>query len=202
MDPIISILLYSKYSKQCMIITETINKSGVNFLNITKLKLICIDNQFIRNKIKKSKKILITSVPCMLLIFSDGTVEKHDGENLFKWVHNTIKKLTPEPEPEPEPETEPETEPEPEPRTKPKTKPKPKTQSQQNYTSIDDLVSEEESIEIGEKRISPELNRKPPRGIKNTNDTDKKTVSTLSAELSKQRENDIDEKKRPGMPNF
>jgi hypothetical protein len=195
MDPNISILMYSKYSQQCIKLIELINKD--NFLEATKLKLVCIDNEKIRKRILKSKKIKVNSVPCMLLFFSNGNVEKHDGVNLFNWVYSTIEKINPSIQKQPIIQQN-------QIRKSVDTK---KQKINETITQIDELLSGEEEEEEEEEKIlvkkhkSPELNRKPPRGIKSSSDTSKKDISTLAAELAKQRENDFDDNKRPpGIP--
>ena len=76
------ILLYSKYSKSCLSILDTVNELN-SFLTIN---LVCIDNKEIRKRICGSKSFEITKVPC-LLILNDGTVEKYEGEKVFLWVN-------------------------------------------------------------------------------------------------------------------
>ena len=194
MDPNISILMYSKYSQQCIKVIELINKG--NFLEATKLKLVCIDNEKIRKRVLKSKKIKVNSVPCMLLFFSNGNVEKHDGVNLFNWVYSTIEKINPSIREQPIIQQN-------QMRKSVDTK---KQKINETITQIDELLSDEEEEEevvevLVKKHKSPELNRKPPRGIKSSSDTSKKDISTLAAELAKQRENDFDDNKRPpGIP--
>lgn len=90
-----SILLYSKYSKYSKEFISIIENSSVNIIEIFNLKLICIDNEIIRKKILNSQQIDIKSVPCLLIIYEDGGVEKYENENIFQWVENVIQQFTP-----------------------------------------------------------------------------------------------------------
>jgi hypothetical protein len=82
------ILLYSKYSRSCMRLLDTVDQLS-DLLNIN---LVCIDNKEIRKRICGSKSFEITKVPC-LLISDDSTVEKYDGEKVFLWINEVFEKL-------------------------------------------------------------------------------------------------------------
>ena len=87
-----SILLYSKYSVSSKKLIDFINSSGIDLTNLIKLQLLCIDNEEVRKRIIKNKQIDITSVPCLLLIYQDGGLEKYDSDAVFKWFEQIIKK--------------------------------------------------------------------------------------------------------------
>jgi hypothetical protein len=91
-----SILLYSQYSPNSQKLIELVKHSIPSEFGLTE---ICIDNDKIRKQIYKSKKIEVKIVPCILVIFSDGVVEKYDGSNAFRWVEEIASKLTPPPPP-------------------------------------------------------------------------------------------------------
>ena len=59
-------------------------------LDFSFIKQVCVDNKKIKEKIKKSKDIQISLVPCLLNIFQDGGVEKYEGESIFEWLKNYI----------------------------------------------------------------------------------------------------------------
>jgi flagellar biosynthesis GTPase FlhF len=98
-----SVLLYSKYSSLSNNIMNTMQTSGVDFKTKYSLEYLCIDNQEIRKRILKNKKIQVTSVPCLLLIFPDGGIEKYEGNHIFEWVTNIIQQYAPPPPPSPPP---------------------------------------------------------------------------------------------------
>ena len=103
MEPQLSVLLYSKYSSLSKNLMDMMNRSGVDFNNKFSLQTLCIDNEEIRNRIIKNKKIEVTTVPCLLLIFLDGGIEKYDGVNIFEWVKGIIRQFAPPPPPPPPP---------------------------------------------------------------------------------------------------
>ena len=89
MEQNFSVLLYSKYSDTSKQIMNAMNSSGVDFFKIG-LQNLCIDNKEIRNRIIQNKQINITSVPCILVVFSDGIIEKYEGVHCFKWIDEII----------------------------------------------------------------------------------------------------------------
>lgn len=101
MEPQLSVLLYSKYSALSKSIMNIIQTSGLDFTNKFRLQPLCIDNEEIRKRIIENKQIQVTSVPCLLLIFPDGGIEKYDGAHAFEWVEGIIRQFTPPPPPPP-----------------------------------------------------------------------------------------------------
>ena len=93
-----SILLHSKYSENSKKLLASIEASGVNFYEFTKIQLVCIDNEEVRDRIANNKEIDIQAVPCVLNIFNDGNVEKYEGVDAFKWVEQIVSKLIAEKE--------------------------------------------------------------------------------------------------------
>jgi hypothetical protein len=89
-EPRFSTLIYSKYSANSTKFLDLIKNSGVDFTNLLKLELLCIDNQTVRNRILKNTKIDVKSVPCVLIVFPDGKIEKYDGEHVFNWASTII----------------------------------------------------------------------------------------------------------------
>jgi hypothetical protein len=94
MEPQLSVLLYSKYSSLSKRLMNIINTSNVDFTKKFALQTLCIDNQQIRDRVLKNKQIEITTVPCILLTFPDGGIEKYDGIYVFEWVEGIIKQFT------------------------------------------------------------------------------------------------------------
>lgn len=99
MDPQLSVLLYSKYSPMSKKLTAFMQGSQVDFTRAVSLQTLCIDNKQIRERIQKNEQLDITSVPCILVIFPDGGIEKYDGAHAFEWIEQIITKFTPPPQP-------------------------------------------------------------------------------------------------------
>lgn len=100
MEPLYSVLIFSKYSSNCKKVFDLVQNSGVDFSN---LQLLCIDNPKIRNRIKENKQLEINSVPCILSIFNNGGVEKYQGNVVFDWINNIISRFAPPPPSQPPP---------------------------------------------------------------------------------------------------
>jgi hypothetical protein len=101
MDPLYSVIIYSKYSPNSKKLFDVIEQSGVDITN--KIQLLCIDNNKVRQRIKNNKQLDITSVPCILTVFSNGGVEKYDCSHAFAWIENFIQRFAPPPPPPPPP---------------------------------------------------------------------------------------------------
>lgn len=85
-----TVLLYSKYSPSSNKITGIIQQYSTVFTENFNIKLLCIDNENIRKRILSSKKIAISSVPCILIIYNDGGVEKYENDDAFTWVNDIV----------------------------------------------------------------------------------------------------------------
>lgn len=85
------ILLYSKFSASSKQIFSIID-SYPNFSSIIGLSTLCIDNEEIRQRLYKSTKLSISTVPCLLLVYKTGAVEKYEGKQSFQWIEENIKK--------------------------------------------------------------------------------------------------------------
>lgn len=82
-----SILVYSKYSNNSKRLIDLIQNSNVDFSG---LKSLCVDNDKIRKRIKQNPHLDVTTVPCILNIYANGTVEKFEGAYAFSWVEKII----------------------------------------------------------------------------------------------------------------
>lgn len=102
MEPQHSVLLYSKYSQTCNKLFEITSSSGIDFSKI--LSLVSIDSEDVRKRIKNDKRFGIQTVPCLLLLYTNGTVEKYEGHDVFLWTTNIISRLNPSPPPPPPPQ--------------------------------------------------------------------------------------------------
>jgi hypothetical protein len=89
------VLLWSKYSPMSKKLLDALQSSPIN-LNVTVgLTLVCIDNEEIREQIMTANKIDISIVPCLLLVYSNGVVEKYEGIQAVEWCEETVKKYMP-----------------------------------------------------------------------------------------------------------
>ena len=160
MEPTLSVLLYSKYSMHSNRLMNTIKNSNVDFINRFSIQPFCVDNQNVRQRILQNKDIEINTVPCLLLTYPDGGVEKYDGQNLLNWVNerlNLLKPVQPVQEIIQEPVNEPVKEEKVQRKVVVKVKPKKKV-----TTSIEELSSEneegiEEEIEDGRGDVHDEI---------------------------------------------
>jgi predicted metal-dependent peptidase len=89
-------ILYSKYSSFSKNFINIIETSSIDLASMFNIKLVCVDNENIRNTILKCKKIDIKSVPCVLIIYEDGVVEKYEDTYAFNWIDEIIKKYSPQ----------------------------------------------------------------------------------------------------------
>lgn len=81
------IFLYSKYSTGCTKLLADISKYSLKFITP-----LCIDNKLIRNRIKKSM-YQIKQVPCVLITYPQGNIEKFEGEQSIKWFDEIVKNV-------------------------------------------------------------------------------------------------------------
>ena len=174
------VLLYSKYSQKSKKFMDMLKQSPVDFTSTVQLNPLCIDNENVRQRILNSQQIDVTSVPCVLIIYKDGGVEKYEGGTAFKWAEEVIRSFSPDPPPIPrEPPIvyqEQYSQPQPSKKSKKmKQSRQPPPPQQMQATSIDDLVSEdeeeeeeeeEESYEDGDEVREDFSNMKPPASIR------------------------------------
>jgi len=97
MDIVTTLFFYSRFSASS---TALINKMTNSRLSFGDIKFICVDKELIRTRIKELNTG-ISSVPCMTILYKNGTVEKHEGYELFQWVDDFIRMNTPPPPPPP-----------------------------------------------------------------------------------------------------
>lgn len=100
------VLLYSKYSPNCKNIMDIIKTNNMSFIFP-----LCVDNQQIREVVLKSS-FAISSVPCLLVTYPSGGIEKFEGINVSEWLNNLMEKVNPPPQtqPQPQPQVQPQQE--------------------------------------------------------------------------------------------
>ena len=84
------ILLYSKYSNFSKNFFNIMNQTDV--LKNIQIKLLCVDNEKLRERILNSKNIKINNIPCILIMYDNGTVDKYEGTDCFLWLDDFIEK--------------------------------------------------------------------------------------------------------------
>jgi hypothetical protein len=77
-------LFYSDYSKGCNHLRQITEQHDF-------IKYQCIDNPKVRKALLKSKKI--TRVPTFIVIYSNGSIEKQEGDAAFTWFTEVEKKM-------------------------------------------------------------------------------------------------------------
>lgn len=92
MKPKFAVVLYSKYSRNSMDVVERFNTPAMK--DHLSNHLLCIDNPDIRKRVLKSDQFNIKRVPCILLVFPNGGVEKYEGEDAFNWVNSVVDELS------------------------------------------------------------------------------------------------------------
>ena len=95
MDHHLCVLLYSKYSPMSNKMLEALESCPVNLENVIGLRPVCIDNKEVREQILKANKIEVSSVPCVLIVYRNGGVEKYEGGSCLQWIDNTVNKYKP-----------------------------------------------------------------------------------------------------------
>ena len=85
-----SILLYSKYSNHCKNFNELLEKSNLDIPFIP----LCIDNKKIRQQIQSNTKIVVNSVPCIINLYNNGSVELYEADQAFFLLNDIISQYT------------------------------------------------------------------------------------------------------------
>lgn len=140
------VLLYSKYSPMSNRLMTALNSCPIDLSTSVGLTTVCIDNEGIRSQILTANKIEISSVPCVLIVYRTGGVEKYEGGNAFQWINETVSKFMP-PDPPPVIQEQP-----------PKKIEIVSRKTQRSVPKVEEYESDEDYI--------PEPVRKPPRKLK------------------------------------
>jgi len=122
---------------------SVLSSSPVDLGTAVNLNAVCVDNKEIRERITKANKFEITTVPCILIVYREGAVEKYEGVKAFEWVDETIKMIIPPP-----------------PIPPPITPPKSSTQRNKNTKKIIKEVESEVESEVDSEVESEEIETK------------------------------------------
>lgn len=83
----IIIYFYSKYSKSCVSLMEQMN-TKISY------RKVCVDHPKIRNIIlSETEKYCIRTVPCFLVFYANGIVNKYEGDKAFEWISDILQKI-------------------------------------------------------------------------------------------------------------
>lgn len=151
------ILIYSQYSVHCKKIIDRISSMSL-FDDVHK---ICIDNRKVRKQVLKSSILKLECVPCILLLYPDGVVEKYDGSYAFEWVDFIISENAVSNNESNESEKEIESKP----LKKDKVNKKSMSEEVSMTTSINDLDEDAEEIDINNNNIDSIDIKKPLKSI-------------------------------------
>jgi len=181
MEHQLCILLYSNYSSICKQLLTALQTCPVDIYNLSGLNVLCVDNEKIRKQIMNSKKITIDTVPTLLLIYQDNNIKKYEGQMVFDWIDLTVNKYLPQEQvpqivqqqvpqivqeqvPQEQNQEEYEEEQEQKPVKKIIKKPvnKQKHIQKKTITSIEDLDSSEDDLDLFDNETS-----RPPVGVRN-----------------------------------
>ena len=202
------VLLYSKYSPISNKMMNALTSCPVDLKMLVGLSPVCIDNESIRKQILKPNKIEIVTVPCILIVYNTGNVEKYEGGSAFEWIEETVSKYMPPPQPPPQQPTPQQPPPQQPPRIKsPKLQPRKQVQTRRQVqkVEIEDLDEEEEREvvveneyieELPQKKISQRRAKKETTmeelGIDSGNDKQSsgKAKDLMSAAMAMQKERD------------
>lgn len=92
MNPSKMFVLFSKYSESCKKIMKHVNEPSA-----AHIRFLCIDRTDVRHMINKSKKLSVTQVPCVILSYPDGRMERFEGVGVDEWI---LEQITPQPPPD------------------------------------------------------------------------------------------------------
>jgi thioredoxin-like negative regulator of GroEL len=79
------IVLYSKYSPKCKDILQLLSQHSVDYMHP-----LCVDNIDVRKRILNDKQYNISSVPSILLVYPNNTIEKFEGPNVSQWLQHQL----------------------------------------------------------------------------------------------------------------
>ena len=104
------VLLYSKYSPMSTKLLSALSSCPVDLSTVVGLTSVCIDNEQVRKRILKNGKIEVGAVPCVLIVYRSGGVEKYEGSGAFQWIEEAVSQFAPPP-PQPQLQPQPQSQP-------------------------------------------------------------------------------------------
>lgn len=123
---------------------SALDSSPVNLISSVGLQLVCIDNEEIRDRILTANKISISSVPCILIVYRTGGVEKFEGKEAIQWIEETVRKFMPPPPIQPTVQSSPVQEPPRRHKPRRRREQEPESESGSDYESSEEEYAEEQ----------------------------------------------------------
>jgi len=230
-QPQMIVLIFSKYSELCGQLINMIQSSGVDIAGETGMVPLCIDKQKIRQKVMSDRQLGVTTVPSLIIAYSDGTVEKYDGIMAVNWVQNVIQNLTamapPVQQPQPTQQTQPQPvqqpqqpqQPQPQvtqiqlpqsteisPNNQPEMINQPNVPGGLQGTSIEDLpFDDDDELAQGAQRASEFLSQQRQSSSAGRNDEKSRKAADITnraQNIAKEREMEDKKFTRPGAPSM
>jgi len=84
------VLVYSKYSKACNELVDTIREMQPLFYRLLILRYLCVDSESVRKKMRKNQTVPIETVPTLLVNYSDDVMEKYEGQDVYAWLEQFV----------------------------------------------------------------------------------------------------------------
>ena len=143
------------------------------------LNTVCIDNQDVRKRLLKNGKIEISVVPCILIVYRSGGVEKYEGDAAFQWIDEAVSKYSPPPPPQPLPQPQ---APPPPPQRQEPPQPHRKNERVKRRPVIEEEEEVEEEAEEEEEDVEEEY-IPPPKTSRKTKTPQKSKKETSMEDL-------------------
>lgn len=83
MDRKLCALIYSQHSPACRKLIEHVKSLDYDLPKITGMTLLSADSSEARSKFAKSG---ITSVPTLVVMYFDGTIQRLENEEVYDWI--------------------------------------------------------------------------------------------------------------------
>ncbi len=75
------IVLYSKYSPKCQTLIEIARKNPLGHI-----RFVCVDHTNVRQKLLKSNRFHVSTVPSILMVYPNNKIEKYENASIYDWV--------------------------------------------------------------------------------------------------------------------
>lgn len=93
MDIKFSTVLYSKFSQISQNFINMLSKLPDDLKSNLNFNILSVDNPKIRKTILQDKNLNIKNIPCLLIIYNDGRIEKYEGTDSFRWIEEILTKI-------------------------------------------------------------------------------------------------------------
>lgn len=80
------VLVYSKHSVHAMNLLHTME-------GVLEFRKLSIDHPDVRHRLATHNRFGIHVVPCILVMYSNGSIQKYEGQDAYTWVHSTLQKM-------------------------------------------------------------------------------------------------------------